>query len=177
MNVVMSERNIFYNAIEGSVPLKQDRVNLKKRNKKTNTPIKSSIHDNDWKDKKTSFFYFSDEYQPLLHDEQNSAYYRQYRYKKSMELLAQAYYVPEYCLDLHGYTQVETKQALNTFLFAIECKDIFCFRIIHGLGTYTLKRKIPYWLAQHPKVTAFHQAPKKWGGKGALLGLYQKKYE
>ena len=34
-----------------------------------------------------------------------------------------------------------------------------------------LKQKAPLWLAQHPDVMAFHQAPLEFGGDGALLVL------
>ena len=42
---------------------------------------------------------------------------------------------------------------------------------MHGIGKYILKQKAPMWLAQHPDVMAFHQAPLEFGGAGALLVL------
>ncbi|MGL5628054.1 MAG: Smr/MutS family protein, partial [Plesiomonas shigelloides] len=38
-------------------------------------------------------------------------------------------------------------------------------------GRHVLKRQTPLWLAQHPQVRAFYQAPKEWGGDAALLVL------
>ena len=40
-----------------------------------------------------------------------------------------------------------------------------------GYGTFKLKKKIPRWLVQHPKVRALDQAPKEWGGEAAILIL------
>jgi UPF0115 protein CGSHiEE_06030 len=40
-----------------------------------------------------------------------------------------------------------------------------------GYGTFTLKKQIPRWLVQHPKVRALHQAPREWGGEAAILIL------
>ncbi|MGK3295951.1 Smr/MutS family protein, partial [Escherichia coli] len=36
-----------------------------------------------------------------------------------------------------------------------------------------LKQQTPLWLAQHPHVMAFHQAPKEYGGDAALLVLIE----
>ena len=44
---------------------------------------------------------------------------------------------------------------------------------MHGHGKHILKQQTPLWLAQHPDVIAFHQAPKEWGGDAALLVLVE----
>ncbi len=44
---------------------------------------------------------------------------------------------------------------------------------MHGVGKYVLKKQVPLWLAQHPDILAFHQAPLEFGGHGALLVLVE----
>ncbi len=44
---------------------------------------------------------------------------------------------------------------------------------MHGHGKHILKQQTPLWLAQHPHVRAFHQAPKEYGGDAALLVLIE----
>ena len=44
---------------------------------------------------------------------------------------------------------------------------------MHGHGKHILKQQTPLWLAQHPHVMAFHQAPKEYGGDAALLVLIE----
>lgn len=77
-------------------------------------------------------------------------------------------------LDLHGYTVIEAKTAIQEFLK--ECKKYQkrYVRIIHGKG-YRSEQKIPilkshiaYWLPQHPDVMAFSSALAKDGGTGAV---------
>lgn len=77
-------------------------------------------------------------------------------------------------LDLHGYTVVEAKAAIQNFFR--ECKKFQkrYIRIIHGKG-YRSEQKIPvlkshvaHWLPQHPDVMAFSSALAKDGGTGAL---------
>ena len=45
--------------------------------------------------------------------------------------------------------------------------------VMHGHGKHILKQQTPLWLAQHPHVMAFHQAPKEYGGDAALLVLIE----
>lgn len=77
-------------------------------------------------------------------------------------------------LDLHGYTVVEAKVALQDFFTDCKRKQIRYVRIIHGKG-YRSEQKIPilkthvaYWLPQHKDVMAFSSALPPDGGTGAL---------
>jgi len=54
---------------------------------------------------------------------------------------------------------------LAALLLACEDEHVYCASIMTGYGTFTLKKQIPRWLVQHPKVRALHQAPKEWGGE------------
>ncbi|BGI52491.1 MAG: endonuclease SmrB [Candidatus Hamiltonella defensa (Ceratovacuna japonica)] len=79
-------------------------------------------------------------------------------------------YLPDILLDLHGLTQRQAKEALGS-LIAYKRQKIECVNVIHGYGRNILKKNTPLWLMQHPKVLAFHQAPRRWGGSAALLVL------
>ena len=80
-------------------------------------------------------------------------------------------YVPDMLLDLHGLTQQQAKLELAALLEACRRQHIRCACVMHGHGKHILKQRVPMWLAQHPDVMAFHQAPKEWGGDSALLVL------
>ena len=87
--------------------------------------------------------YFSDEFQPLLNTEGPVKYVRPDVSHFEAKKLRRGDYSPELFLDLHGLTQLQAKQ------------------------------EPPLWLAQHPHVMAFHQAPKEYGGDAALLVLIE----
>ena len=77
-------------------------------------------------------------------------------------------------LDLHGYTVVEAKAAINEFFYDCKKQQKRYIRIIHGKG-YRSEQKIPilkthvaYWLPQHNDVMAFASALPADGGTGAL---------
>lgn len=115
---------------------------------------------------------FSDEFQPLFQ-------YKPLRYLRNdvktyeLQKLKNGYYIPEIFLDLHGLTQQEAKNELSLLILNCFQKQIFCANIITGHGRYILKNKTPFWLAQHPQVMAFHQAPKIFGGQAAILVLIE----
>ena len=69
-------------------------------------------------------------------------------------------YSPELFLDLHGLTQLQAKQELGALIAACRREHVFCACVMHGHGKHILKQQTPLWLAQHPHVMAFHQAPK-----------------
>jgi len=79
-------------------------------------------------------------------------------------------------LDLHGLRTDAARTALTAFIADCVLHRVRCARIIHGQGHSSaaapvLKEKTPAWLAQHPDVCAFAQAPASEGGAGALLVL------
>ncbi len=76
-------------------------------------------------------------------------------------------------LDLHGLTQLQAKQELGALIAACRREHVFCACVMHGHGKHILKQQTPLWLAQHPHVMAFHQAPKEYGGDAALLVLIE----
>ena len=77
-------------------------------------------------------------------------------------------------LDLHGYTVIEAKIAIQDFISECKRRKIRYARIIHGKG-YRSEQKIPilkthvaYWLPQHKDVMAYSSALPNDGGTGAL---------
>ncbi|MGU5717227.1 endonuclease SmrB, partial [Aeromonas taiwanensis] len=74
-------------------------------------------------------------------------------------------------LDLHGMNQQQAKQELAALLTLCRRENIHVASVMHGIGKHILKQRIPSWLAQHPNVQAFHQAPREWGGESAILVL------
>lgn len=117
--------------------------------------------------------YFSDEFQPLLATEGPTRYVRSNVDHFELKKLRRGDYSPELFLDLHGLTQLQAKQELGALIAACRREHIFCACVMHGHGKHILKQQTPLWLAQHPHVMAFHQAPKEYGGNAALVMLVE----
>lgn len=117
--------------------------------------------------------YFSDEFQPLLAVEGPVRYTRADVSPYEVKKLRRGDYTPEIFLDLHGLTQRQAKQELGALIAACRRQHLFCASVMHGHGKHILKQQTPLWLAQHPQVMAFHQAPKMFGGNAALLILIE----
>jgi len=161
------EQNLFKMSIIGTKKLKQDTFvhyfQPKKQQKKQ--------HINLLKKKITANYYFSNENYPQLNDEGPTRYIRQDTANFKIKKLRCGDYLPDIFLDLHGLNQRQAKQELAAMLIVCKHEHINCANVIHGYGKHILKQQIPLWLAQHPDILAFHQAPKKWGGAAALLVL------
>nr|CDS57728.1 conserved hypothetical protein [Serratia symbiotica] len=118
-------------------------------------------------------YYFSDEYQPLLEEEGPPRYVRPGSNPFELRKLRRGDYSPDLFLDLHGLTQRQAKQELGALIAACKREHVHCACVMHGHGKHILKQQTPLWLAQHPDVLAFHQAPKAWGGNAAILLLVE----
>lgn len=116
-------------------------------------------------------YYFSDEYQPQLEEEGPTRYVRPGYSPFELKKLRRGDYPPDLFLDLHGLTQRQAKQELGALIAACKREHVHCACVMHGHGKHVLKQQTPLWLAQHPDVLAFHQAPKEWGGNAAILLL------
>lgn len=117
--------------------------------------------------------YFSDQFQPLLDNEGPVKYIRPDVSHFELKKLRRGDYSPEIFLDLHGLTQQQAKQELGALIATCRREQIFCGCVMHGHGKHILKQQTPLWLAQHPHIMAFHQAPKEYGGDAALLVLIE----
>lgn len=118
-------------------------------------------------------YYFSDEFQPLLDTDGPTRYVRPGVDNFEVKKLRRGDYSPEMFLDLHGLTQKQAKQELGALIAACKREHVHCACVMHGHGKHVLKQQTPLWMAQHPDVLAFHQAPKEWGGTAALLLLIE----
>lgn len=165
----LKDRSLFQEFVKTVKPLKQDTVTFSAKHKrqlhKQQNQAKKAL-----REKEDALFYFSDEYEPLL-DESGSRYLRQGSDHYLLKQLRRGDFIPDLFLDLHGLTREQSKQELAALLLACEKEHIPCACIMTGYGSFTLKNQIPRWLVQYPKVIAFHQAPKEWGGDAALLVL------
>lgn len=158
--------SLFRAEMKGVKPLKQDTfVAAHPHKKKALATIKEQREQQD------TLFYFSDEYEPLLNEESAVKYLRENEDSHLLKQLRRGDFSPEIFLDLHGLTREQAKLELAALIQTCEKEHLYCASVMTGYGTYTLKRQIPRWLVQHPKVRALHQAPKEWGGEAAILIL------
>ncbi|TKI03858.1 endonuclease SmrB [Martelella alba] len=163
------DRHLFRESVAGIKPLRQDTLKPAKPRRKTAEPAPRRL----LQDQVDASFYFSDEFQPLLEGEGPTRYVRPGTSPYEVKKLRRGDYSPELFLDLHGLTQAEAKQELGALLAACRREHVRCACVMHGHGKHILKQQTPLWLAQHPDVMGFHQAPKIFGGDAALLVLIE----
>lgn len=162
------ELALFREAIKGTKKIKQDTFVPKVESRKKINEIR------ELKEKADTLFYFSDEYEPLLTEENDKVKYRREDVDPYiLKQLRRGDFHPELFLDLHGLTKENAKKELASLILACEREGIYCASIMTGYGTRALKYQIPRWLVQHPKVIALHQAPREWGGDAAILILVE----
>ena len=158
--------SLFRDAVKGVKKLRQDTIlQQANRNEKKQSAIKTQREAVD------AGFYFSDEFVPLLNEDGPTRYARDDVSHYEVKRLRRGVYVPDVYLDMHGMTQKEAKRELGAMLAYCIKENVPCACVQHGIGKHILKQKVPLWLAQHPDVMAFHQAPLEFGGDGALLVL------
>lgn len=163
-----AELSLFRDELKGVKKLQQDTIIHTKRHKLVQAKQKQQSNE-----ARDHSFYFSDEFEPLLKTEGPTQYARTDVSKYEVKRLRRGVYVPDMFLDLHGMTQIEAKRELGALIAACIKEHVSCACVMHGIGKHILKQKTPLWLAQHPDVLAFHQAPLEFGGDGALLVLIE----
>ena len=149
-------------------PLQQDKVRLTPTANAKSVAKKGSS--NAHKQLSAGFF-FSDQYQTPLPDTGPIRYLREGAPSQCLKQLRKGHYAPELVLDLHGLTREQSKHELAALIDAAEREHLPCVAVMHGHGEGVLKQALPHYLAQHPSVLAFHQAPLEFGGNAALLVL------
>lgn len=160
--------DLFREAIKGTKKLKQDTFVPETR------PTSKAKAWRDYQEQKDTAFFFSDEYEPLLREENEKIkYLREDIDPYILKQLRRGDFQPELFLDLHGLTREQAKKELAALILACEKEQVYCASIMTGFGTRTLKEQIPRWLVQHPKIIALHQAPREWGGDAAILILVE----
>ena len=159
---------LFREAIKGTKKIKQDTFIP------SQSPRKKINELREIQEQKDTEFFFSDEYEPLLKEENEKVrYLRENVDPYILKQLRRGDFQPELFLDLHGLTKEKAKKELAALILACEREHVYCASIMTGFGTRTLKDQIPRWLVQHPKVLALHQAPREWGGDAAILILVE----
>lgn len=162
------DQALFRQLMTGTRQLKQDTFVHKLPVKTRVLPVKRLLSE-----QADNSHYFSDEFQPLLSTEGATRYVRADVSHFELKKLRRGDYTPEIFLDLHGLTQQQAKQELGALIAACRREHLFCASVMTGHGKHILKQQTPLWLAQHPWVMAFHQAPKLFGGDAALLVLIE----
>ncbi|BDH45044.1 UPF0115 protein YfcN [Salmonella enterica subsp. enterica serovar Choleraesuis] len=163
------DKALFRSLMEGTRKYRQDTVVHPPARKVTAAPPPRRL----LQDQIDASHYFSDEFQPLLATEGPTRYVRSDVSHFELKKLRRGDYSPELFLDLHGLTQLQAKQELGALIAACRREHIYCACVMHGHGKHILKQQTPLWLAQHPHVMAFHQAPKEYGGDAALVVLIE----
>ena len=165
----VDDRNLFRDLMSGTKKLAQDTiVHRPMRKKVQEVPVKRLLQE-----QVDASHYFSDEFQPQLATEGPTRYVREDVSHFELKKIRRGDYSPELFLDLHGLTQLQAKQELGALIAACRREHVFCASVMHGHGKHILKQQTPLWLAQHPHIMAFHQAPKEYGGDSALLVLIE----
>ena len=161
------DESLFRGLMTDTKKLTQDTiVHRTVRKKVTEVPVKRLLQE-----QVDASHYFSDEFQPRLATEGPTRYVRDDVSHFELKKIRRGDYSPDLFLDLHGLTQQQAKQELGALIAACRREHVFCACVMHGHGKHILKQQTPLWLAQHPYVMAFHQAPKTYGGGAALLVL------
>jgi len=145
--------SLFSAEFSGIKKLKQDTIKLPPKNMKKKQVIQEKIAAGLETD------HFSDGFEPHLNEDGPVRYIRDDAEKYLIKQLRRGDFSPEIILDLHGLNQQEAKRELGALISCCKKEGLYCCSVLHGVGTYVLKKQVPLWLAQHPDILAFHQAP------------------
>lgn len=159
--------SLFSAEFSGIKKLLQDTIKLPPKNIKNKAVIKQKREQN------FEQSHFSDAFEPLLPEDGPVRYSRDDAQKYLVKQLRRGDFAPEIILDLHGLTQQEAKSELAALINCCKKEGLYCCSVVHGMGKHILKKQVPLWLAQHPDILAFHQAPLEFGGQGALSILVE----
>lgn len=156
----------FLNENQDIKPLDQDK-NFKQRTIKEK--VEEVILDNDL----AEHCYFSEEYQPIIKNNDTINFVRESKYNYLLTRLKQGNIEPQLQVDLHGLSKRQAVAELNLFLKECEKNNIYCGLVITGIGQGILQTQVPMWLYQYEKIVAMHKAPKSMGSKSAIIFLLQ----
>ena len=166
----IDEPDLFKNEFKDVAPIKQDKIPPQRFCSKQNSGLtQKNKTDLTIMKQAAAAFEFSDGFEG--HIDQPLKYVKPETDSHEVQRLRRGDYPPDLILDLHGFKKEEAKHEIAALIYVAQKKHIYCVSIMHGKGTFALKKSIPNWLIQHPAVMGFHQAPKEWGGQAALLVL------
>jgi DNA-nicking Smr family endonuclease len=171
-NNEQAELSLFQQTFGDIAPIKQDKIPPHRISgkHKWSTSKKNSVETAQIRQANAAF-QFSDGFEGHFDLDEPLKYVREPEDSQQVKRLKRGDYPPDLILDLHGYTKDDAKLEIAALIQAAQKQHCQCVAIMHGKGTYVLKKAIPNWLIQHPAVKGFHQAPKQWGGQSALLVL------
>ena len=168
----IDEPDLFKNEFKDVAPIKQDKIPPQRFCSKQNSGLtQKNKTDLTIMKQAAAAFEFSDGFEGHFDIDQPLKYVKPETDSHEVQRLRRGDYPPDLILDLHGFKKEEAKHEIAALIYVAQKKHIYCVSIMHGKGTYALKKSIPNWLIQHPAVMGFHQAPKEWGGQAALLVL------
>jgi DNA-nicking Smr family endonuclease len=168
----IDEPELFKNEFKDVAPIKQDKIPPQRFCSKQNSGLtQKNKTDLTIMKQAAAAFEFSDGFEGHFDIDQPLKYVKPETDSHEVQRLRRGDYPPDLILDLHGFKKEEAKHEIAALIHVAQKKHIYCVSIMHGKGTYALKKSIPNWLIQHPAVMGFHQAPKEWGGQAALLVL------
>lgn len=168
----IDEPDLFLNEFKDIAPIKQDKIPPQRFPSKQNSGVKQKNNKESAEIKQAAAtFEFSDGFEGYFDIEQPLKYVKPEADSHEVKRLRRGDYPPDLILDLHGLKKEQAKLEIAALIHAAQKQHAYCVSIMHGKGTYALKKSIPNWLIQHPAVMGFHQAPKEWGGQAALLVL------
>ncbi|WP_297819973.1 endonuclease SmrB [uncultured Paraglaciecola sp.] len=168
----IDEPDLFKNEFKDIAPIKQDKIPPQRFCSKQNSGLtQKNKTDLTIMKQAAAAFEFSDGFEGHFDIDQPLKYVKPETDSHEVQRLRRGDYPPDLILDLHGFKKEEAKHEIAALIHVAQKKHIYCVSIMHGKGTYALKKSIPNWLIQHPAVMGFHQAPKEWGGQAALLVL------
>lgn len=153
-------------------PIKQDKIPPQALSSKQKSPHnqKKTMAQAELKQVAASF-HFSDGFEGYFDPSQPLKYVQAGADSFEVKRLRRGEYPPDLILDLHGVNKENAKLEVAALIHAAQKQHCHCVCIVHGIGSFVLKKTVPNWLIQHPAVKGFHQAPLEWGGQGALLVL------
>ncbi|MFT5838726.1 MAG: DNA-nicking Smr family endonuclease [Flavobacteriales bacterium] len=167
-----NQSDLFKNEFKDVAPIKQDKIPPQRFSSKQNSGLKQKNKADLAEIKQAAAaFEFSDGFEGHFDINQPLKYVNSQADSHEVKRLRRGDYPPDLILDLHGVKKEEAKHEIAALIHAAQKQHVYCVSIMHGKGTYVLKKSIPNWLIQHPAVMGFHQAPKEWGGQAALLVL------
>ena len=168
----IDEPDLFKNEFKDIAPIKQDKIPPQRFSSKQNSGLTPKNNKDLAEIKQAAAeFEFSDGFEGDFDINQALKYINPQADSHEITRLRRGDYPPDFILDLHGVKKEEAKLEIAALIHAAQKQHVYCVSIMHGKGTYALKKSIPNWLIQHPAVMGFHQAPKEWGGQAALLVL------
>ncbi|MEP2653607.1 MAG: endonuclease SmrB [Paraglaciecola sp.] len=166
------EENLFKKEFKDIAPIKQDKIPPQRFSSKQNWNTKQKNQSSQAEMRQAAAaFEFSDGFEGHFEIDQPLKYIKPDTDTHEVKRLRRGDYPPDLILDLHGLKKEEAKHEVAALIHAAQKQHVYCVSIMHGKGTYTLKKAVPNWLIQHPAVLGFHQAPKEWGGQAAVLVL------